>query len=67
MRVAGSAEVGAFPEGVAFAPDGRHVYVGNYRSDSISILEITRDGKLANTGESVRLPGPPASLRIGAQ
>jgi DNA-binding beta-propeller fold protein YncE len=65
--VVNSVEVGAFPEGIAFAPDNQHLYVGNFHSNSISILTIDASGHLADTGRVIRLPGPPASLRIGSQ
>lgn len=66
-RIINSVDVGAFPEGIAFAPDGHHVYVGNFHSHSISILEVDGSGRLIDTGRTVQLPGPPASLRIGSQ
>jgi DNA-binding beta-propeller fold protein YncE len=62
-----SVDVGAFPEGIAFAADGRHVYVGNYHSNSISVLTVDRSGRLVDTKQTINLPGPPASLRVGSQ
>ena len=67
ISVVNSVNVGAFPEGLAFAPDNEHVYVGNYRSNTISILKVDAAGVLVDTGLKVELPGPPASLRIGSQ
>ncbi len=67
VSVVNSVDVGAFPEGVAFAPDNQHLYVGNFHSNSISILTIDASGHLADTGQIIRLSGPPASLRIGSQ
>jgi DNA-binding beta-propeller fold protein YncE len=68
FAVVNSLNVGAFPEGIAFAPDNSHVYVGNYRSNTISVLKIEPStGRLADTGRTIKLPGPPASLRIGSQ
>ena len=64
VRVVNSVNVGAFPEGIAFAADGGHVYVGNYHNKSISVLEVNGAGRLVDTGQTVALPGPPASLRI---
>jgi len=66
INVVNSVDVGAFPEGVAFSPDGQFVYVGNYKNNSISVLKIA-GGKLVDTNQPVALPGPPASLRIGSQ
>jgi len=67
ISLVNTVNVGAFPEGIAFAPDNQHLYVGNYRSNSISILKIDASGRLVDTGETVKLPGPPASLRVGSQ
>lgn len=67
VAVAGSVTVGSFPEGIAFAPDGSHVYVGNFASETLSVLKVGPGGALADTGRTIRLPGPPASLRIGSQ
>ncbi|HEX4330662.1 MAG TPA: YncE family protein [Usitatibacter sp.] len=58
----GEVEVRGLPEGAAFSPDGKYLYVGNYMDDDISILKV--DGtKVTDTGKSVKLPGHPASLR----
>jgi DNA-binding beta-propeller fold protein YncE len=67
VQVVNSVDVGAFPEGIAFAENGKHIYVGNYRSNSISILWIDWMGRLTDTKKIVELPGPPASLRIGSR
>jgi len=66
VALAGRTEVGAFPEGIAFSPDGRFVYAGNFASNSISVLKLDGDG-LVDTHADIRLPGPPAALRIGSQ
>lgn len=63
---AGRTDVGAFPEGIAFSPDGDWVYVGNFASRSISVLHL-ENGQLVDTHADIALPGPPASLRIGSQ
>ena len=63
----GSVDVGAFPEGVAFSPDGRYVYAGNFHSDTVSVLRIEADGHLVDTHADIKLPGPPGSLRVGSQ
>lgn len=65
-RVVNSVDVGAFPEGIGFSANGQYIYVGNYRSQSISILKIDESGRMVDTNETVTLPGPPASLRIGS-
>ena len=57
-------EVGAFPEAVAFTPDGRYIYVGNYADQDFSILRV--DGTdVVNTGKRFKVPGHPASARMG--
>jgi DNA-binding beta-propeller fold protein YncE len=68
ITVVDTVEVGAFPEGIAIAPDNLHVYVGNFRSQTISVLKIdAATGRLVDTKQTIRLPGPPASLRIGSE
>jgi DNA-binding beta-propeller fold protein YncE len=62
-----SAEVGSFPEGIAFSKDGTFIYAGIFHSNSISILKAGPDGRLKDTGPLIELPGPPASLRIGSR
>src|SRR6185312_980266 len=36
----GEVEVRGLPEGAAFSPDGKYLYVGNYMDDDISILRV---------------------------
>jgi DNA-binding beta-propeller fold protein YncE len=63
---AGEINVGAFPEGGAFSPDGSYLYVGNFIDGDLSILKV--DGTaLTDTGQRLKLPGHPASLRGGPQ
>lgn len=66
VTLAGRTDVGAFPQGAAFSPDGNWVYVGNFASRSLSVLHL-ENGKLVDTHADIALPGPPASLRIGSQ
>jgi len=58
----GEVAVGAVPEGAVFSPDGRWLYVGNYADSNISVLRVDGD-TIVNTGVTVALPGPPASMR----
>lgn len=58
----GEVEVGGLPEGAAFTPDGRYLYVGNYLDSDLSILRV-RGGKVTPV-KRVKLPGHPASLRM---
>ena len=61
LRKAGTMPAGAVPEGVAFAPDGSHVYVGNFSDKLLQVFRLA-DGKLNDTGVRLTLPGQPASL-----
>jgi DNA-binding beta-propeller fold protein YncE len=61
VRKVAEAEVGAIAEGIAFSPDGRFLYVGNFLAGSITILRL-QGTKLMQVGE-LKLPGHPASLR----
>jgi len=55
------ADVGDLAEGIAFSPDGRYLYVGNFGDSDINILRLEGDNltKVAN----LPLPGHPASMR----
>ncbi len=54
--------VGGLPEGIAFSPDGRYIYVGNYLDRDLWVLRV--DGTtVTDTGKRLQLPGQPASLR----
>jgi DNA-binding beta-propeller fold protein YncE len=62
----GDVAVGALPEAVAFSADGSHIYVGNSIDQDLSVLNV--DGTtVTNSGQNVKLPGHPASLRAGPQ
>jgi DNA-binding beta-propeller fold protein YncE len=57
-------EVGGLPEGAAFTPDGKYLLVGNYLDSDLSILKV--DGtNITDTGKRFKLPGHPASVRMG--
>jgi DNA-binding beta-propeller fold protein YncE len=59
---AGEVEVGGLPEGVVFSKDGSRLYVGNYTDSDVSVLKV--DGAtVTDTGQSLQLPGQPASMR----
>lgn len=59
---AGAVEVGALPEGVAFSPDSRYLYVGNFLEATLQVLAVGDHG-LTDTGTHIPLPGHPASMR----
>ena len=57
-------EVGGLPEAVVFTPDGRYLLIGNYNDQDFSILRV--DGtEITDTGKRFKVPGHPASARIG--
>jgi DNA-binding beta-propeller fold protein YncE len=66
VKVLGSTAVGAFPEGIAYSPDGTYVYAGNFASNAISVLRLEGE-RLVDTHADIALPGPPAALRVGSQ
>ncbi len=59
---AGAIEVGALPEGLAFSPDSRYLYVGNFLDAEMQVLAVD-DAGLTDTGTRISLPGRPASMR----
>ena len=61
----GDVEVGGLPEGAAFTPDGKYLLVGNYLDQDLSILKV-EGTKITDTGKRFKLPGHPASVRIGS-
>ncbi len=58
----GEVEARGLPEGVAFSPDGKYLYVGNFLDGDVSILKVV-GGRVVDTGKRFRLPGHPASMR----
>jgi DNA-binding beta-propeller fold protein YncE len=57
-------EVGGLPEAVMFTPDGKYILAGNFMTDDFSILKV--DGtKVTDTGKRFKVPGHPASARMG--
>jgi DNA-binding beta-propeller fold protein YncE len=60
VRKVAEVEVGGLPEGAAFTPDGKYLYVGNYLDSDLSILRVRR-GKITPV-KRFKLPGHPASV-----
>jgi DNA-binding beta-propeller fold protein YncE len=56
--------VGTLPEAVLISPDSRYVYVGNFGDEYFSILKVTGTN-LTDTGKQFKVPGHPASGRMG--
>ena len=61
VRKVAQADVGGLAEGVAFSPDGRYLYVGNFADSGIDILRL--DGDKLTKVANFALPGHPASMR----
>jgi WD40 repeat protein len=57
-------EVGGLPEAVAFTPDGKYILAGNFLSEDFSILKVNGT-KVTDTGKRFKVPGHPASARMG--
>ena len=57
-------QVGRLPEAAVFSPDGRYIYVGNYLDNDFSILKVNGND-VVDTGKRFKLPGHPASARMG--
>src|SRR5271163_1053435 len=61
VRKVAEAEVGGLAEGIAFSPDGRYLYVGNFADGNMDILRL--DGDTLTKVANFALPGHPASMR----
>ncbi len=57
-------QVGRLPEAAVFSPDGRYIYVGNYLDNDFSILKVN-GSDVVDTGKRFKVPGHPASARMG--
>jgi DNA-binding beta-propeller fold protein YncE len=57
-------EVGGLPEAAVFTPDGKYLLVGNYLTEDFSILKVD-GGNVSDTGKRFKVPGHPASARMG--
>jgi DNA-binding beta-propeller fold protein YncE len=57
-------QVGALPEAAMFSPDGRYIYVGNFIDKDFSILKVNGTD-VVDTGKRFKVPGHPASARMG--
>jgi DNA-binding beta-propeller fold protein YncE len=57
-------EVGGLPEAIMFTPDGKYLLAGNYITQDFSILKVTGT-KVRDTGKRFKVPGHPASARMG--
>ena len=57
-------QVGALPEAVMISPDSRYIYVGNFLDKDFSILKVNGTD-VTDTGKRFKVPGHPASGRMG--
>jgi DNA-binding beta-propeller fold protein YncE len=57
-------EVGGLPEAVVFTPDGKYILAGNFLGQDFSILKVN-GAKVTDTGKRFKVPGHPASARMG--
>ena len=57
-------EVGGLPEAVVFTPDGKYLLAGNFLSEDFSILKV-QGTNVVDTGKRFKVPGHPASARMG--
>ncbi|SHL02796.1 hypothetical protein SAMN05444159_4809 [Bradyrhizobium lablabi] len=57
-------ELGGLPEAVLFTPDGKYILAGNFMTEDFSILKVD-GGKVTDTGKRFKVPGHPASARMG--
>ncbi len=58
----GEVEVGGLPEGAAFTPDGKYLYIGTYLDQDLSILKV--NGTKITPVKRFKLSGHPASIRM---
>jgi DNA-binding beta-propeller fold protein YncE len=59
-------DVGRVPEAVAFTPDGRYIYVGNFTDQDFSILKVNGTN-VVDTGKRFKVGGHPASARMSGR
>jgi DNA-binding beta-propeller fold protein YncE len=57
-------EIGGLPEAVLFTPDGKYILAGNYMTQDFSILKVNGT-RVTDTGKRFKVPGHPASARMG--
>jgi DNA-binding beta-propeller fold protein YncE len=57
-------ELGGLPEAVLFTPDGKYILAGNFMTQDFSILKVNGT-KVTDTGKRFKVPGHPASARMG--
>jgi DNA-binding beta-propeller fold protein YncE len=63
LSVVSEARVGTWPQGVAFAPDSRTLFVGTMVEKDIAVLRVGEDGKLSEGGPRIKVSGGSAALK----
>jgi DNA-binding beta-propeller fold protein YncE len=59
--------VGRVPEAIAFHPNGRYIYVGNFTDEDFSILKVVNGINVVDTGKRFKVGGHPASARMSRE
>ena len=62
FRVVEKRPIGRIPEGVAFTSDGKYLVVQCHPDRELWIFSVNR-GRLKDTGQRIKVPGMPSSLR----
>ena len=62
FSVAEEHRIGRIPEGVAFTSDGKHLVVQCHPDRELWIFSVKR-GRVKDTGQRIKVPGMPSSLR----
>ena len=63
-QLVGEAQVGPWTQGVAFAPDGRRIFVGTMGERNIHVFTLAEDGKLSESAPPIAVAGGSASLKV---
>jgi len=62
VRKVGVAKAGGLAEGIAFSPDGGYLYVADFIDSDLRVYKV-EGSEVRDTGEVLKLPGHPASMR----
>jgi DNA-binding beta-propeller fold protein YncE len=62
VRKVGAVKAGRLAEGIAFSPDGGYLYVADFIDSDLRVYKV-ESTEVRDTGEVLRLPGHPASMR----
>ncbi|HEY0551898.1 MAG TPA: YncE family protein, partial [Verrucomicrobiae bacterium] len=62
FRVVEQHAVGRIPEGVAFTSDGKYLIVQCHPDRELWVFSV-KQGRLRDTGQRIKVPGMPSSLR----